>query len=151
MSLRSAFEQFPELSLQDPNFSFSDEAGMYDDTSSPASALRFSVGNMVIYKSELTNGWTKGEVVKVNQRLKLNNHQGIYIAYLLWPHREMPDEELGTEYAYEDSDNFIRPILQNSKPASSLPTIPIITFTAILIGSIKKPRRAQRWQIFSGG
>jgi hypothetical protein len=91
--------------------------GMRDETSMPASALRFSVGNVVIYKTEHTKGWYEGEIVKVNQRVKLSRtDNGIYIAYVMWPYREMSDEELGTEWVFQDTDEFIRPRTEDLTP-----------------------------------
>lgn len=101
-------EQFDRLGL-----------GMRDDTSIAPTALRFSVGNLVIYKprgmmfgilhAEDTVGWYEGEVVKVSQRMRYSEERSEYIAYLVWPHRELPDDEIGTEWVLEDTDDFIRP------------------------------------------
>ena len=49
------------------------EFGMRDDTSIAPTALRFSVGNLVIYKPETAVGWYEGEVVKVSQRMRYSN------------------------------------------------------------------------------
>ena len=90
------------------DFAFSDVA-MHDDTSTPALALQFSIGNVVIYKTELINGWTKGEfVVIVNQHLKSDNQQGIYIAYLVWSHRRCPTKNKGWNMSMK-TYSFIRP------------------------------------------
>ena len=93
--------------------------GIRDDASIAASALRFSIGNLVIYKprgmmfgvlhAENTVGWYEGEVVKVSQRMIYSEDRcGEYIAYIMWPRRDLPDDELGTERVLEDTDEFIR-------------------------------------------
>ncbi len=98
-----------------------------DDASIAASALRFSVGKLVIYKprgmmfgvlhAKNTVGWYEGEVMKVSQRMIYSEDRcGEYIAYIVWPRRDLPDDELGTEWVLEDTDEFIRP-----RPADLMP------------------------------
>ena len=85
---------------------------LHDDTSTPASALRFSVGNMIIYKSELDIGWDEGGVVKVNQRARLSsNDSGTHIAYVIvrLGGLSVSDEVVMTEWVLKDADEFIRP------------------------------------------
>lgn len=47
--------------------------------------------------------------MKVSQRMRYSEERSEYIAYLVWPHRELPDDEIGTEWVLEDTDDFIRP------------------------------------------
>ncbi len=113
------------------------ELGMRDDTSIAPTALRFSVGNLVIYKPETAVGWYEGEVVKVSQRMRFSESHSEYIAYLVWPHRDdLSDDEMGTEWVREDTDAFIRPRPVNLipdpakfKPLLSCPMIHIIFCT----------------------
>ena len=91
-----------------------------DDTSISASALRFSVGDLVIFKAVGINGWYEGEVVKKNQRARVSSHDSasIYIAYVVWRTRdEMSDElELGMGWVLKDTDEFIRPRPEDLTP-----------------------------------
>lgn len=41
--------------------------------------------------------------------MRYSEERSEYIAYLVWPGRELPDDEIGTEWVLEDTDDFIRP------------------------------------------
>jgi hypothetical protein len=112
-------------------------------------ALRFSVFNLVIYKSETAVGWYEGEVVKVSQRMRFSESHSEYIAYLVWPHRDdLSDDEMGTEWVREDTDAYVRPRPVNLipdpakfKPLLSCPMIHIIFCTLIKSFMTQKVRR----------
>lgn len=84
--------------------------GMHDDPDKDPSSLRFSVGNLVMFKT--TEGWFDGEVAKVSQRLTLGSRTQ-YIPYIIWPLRENVD---GTEWVEEDTMEFIKPRMENKTP-----------------------------------
>eukprot|EP00984_Skeletonema_dohrnii_P011928 scaffold4786_cov142-Skeletonema_dohrnii-CCMP3373.AAC.2 len=54
------------------------------------SGLRFSVGNLVIYKSE--DGWLEGEVMKTDERV-MNYGRIEHFAYVIRPRMDMFDDD----------------------------------------------------------
>jgi hypothetical protein len=90
--------------------------GIRDDPDRNPSDLRFGVGNLVMFKSD--DGWFDGEVVKVSQRLVIGPRSQ-YIAYIIWPIRDREDADLGTEWAMEDTDEFIKPRQEDLTPDPS--------------------------------
>lgn len=87
--------------------------GMNDDPNTDPSTLRFAVGNLVIYKRK--DGWQEGEIFRVAQLLTLGDRRQ-RIAYLVWPLCYLPDDEMGTEWVYTDSDECIRPRPEDKTP-----------------------------------
>ena len=66
--------------------------GMHFDPNEDPSKLRFSVGNLIMYKT--SEGWFDGEIAKVSQRLTIGPHSQ-YIPYIVWPLWEDAD---GTDW-----------------------------------------------------
>ena len=111
---------FSKLDLRD--LTLRSCGSVHDDTSMPASALRFSVGNMVMYKSDFNTGWFEGEVVKVNQRARLpsddTSGSGTHVAYVINRLGDLSnnEHELRTEWVMKDTDDFIRPRPEDLTP-----------------------------------
>ena len=90
---------------------------IHDDPDMDPSSVRFGAGSLVMFKRE--NGWFDGEVIKVCQMLVVppefnpERRPPMKILYLVWPHVEDPD---GSEMVQEDSEDFIRPRLEDLSP-----------------------------------
>lgn len=98
-----------------------DDMWIKDDPNGNPESLRFQPGSLVMYKMDL--GWVEGEVVKVFQHLDPppafrgpNLHLIPPILYVVWPHTELPEEQYGSHWIHEDTDDFIRPRLEDATP-----------------------------------
>ena len=85
--------------------------GIHDDPNKDPSDLRFSVGNLVMYKTR--EGWFEGEIVKVTQRLIIGGDTQCHIPYIVWPIR---DDVEGTDWVLEDTVDFIKPRMDDKTP-----------------------------------
>lgn len=84
---------------------FEDGQLIRDDPNRNPSSLRFSPGDLVMYKLDV--GWVEGEVVKSCQRFH-GGYEPQTILYIVWPHSDVPDEQYGSHWIEEDTDDFIR-------------------------------------------
>ena len=87
-----------------------DNGVIRDDPDIDPSDLRFSVGNLVMYRA--SDGWFEGEVVKVSQRFTVGS-ESRYIAYIVWPNRE---DVNGTDWVMEDTVEQIKPRMEDKTP-----------------------------------
>lgn len=98
-----------------------DNGVIRDDPDIEPSDLRFSVGNLVMYRA--SDGWFEGEIVKVSQRFTVGS-ESRYIAYIVWPNRE---DVGGTDWVMEDTVDQIKPRMEDKTPdpAKVKPTLAV--------------------------
>jgi len=100
-----------------------DELWIKDDPTQDPSSLRFAPGNLVMYKMD--GGWVEGEVLKVCQRLAIppefagpNYDPSAQppILYIVFPHMDVPEEQHGSHWIHEDTEDHIRPRFDDKTP-----------------------------------